>query len=148
MTIFLPLARIWHIMEEKRYLIQENDDEDAAAHNGIVLISEATILLVGQTCNSLSYKRRLNILSTLIGNNTRVKEIPDMDMDSVDNMYLFKDKFDEKLSKVVTTINQNCSSPDYMDRTNKVVAVVVAEVCIVIPFGRNLCHNTNKVVRE
>ena len=91
-------------MEEKN-LIPENEEEAAAGHHDIALVFEQTILLIGQAFNSLAYQRRLNILSTLIDNNTRVKEIlkeQTLEIDSIDNTYLFGDKFEERLSKVST----------------------------------------------
>ena len=66
-------------------------------------------------------------------------------MDSIDNMYLFWDIFEEKVSKVVTSKQKsNPSSLTYMGRRNKVVVVVI--VWIVSPFSRALCINTSKVV--
>ena len=53
MAIFSPWTRLWHVIEEERNLIPENDDEVAAGHNDIILHYEQTILLVGQIFNSL-----------------------------------------------------------------------------------------------
>ena len=60
---------------------------------------EQTMLLVGQTLQSITYYRRHNILSTLIDNPSKVKEIlksADATLDGADNIYLFGDKFQEK----------------------------------------------------
>ena len=92
MTIFSPLTQLWHIMEQEKNLIPENDEEGVASHNGIALPFERITLLIIQSFNLLIYQRRLNILSTLTDNNTRVKEIPKqetLEMDSIGNMYLF-----------------------------------------------------------
>lgn len=93
-------------MEVEGNLILENDDKAAAGHNDIALFYEQTILLIVQAFNLLAYQRGLNILSTLIDNNMRVKETlreQTLEMDSIDNMYLFEDKFEKKLSKVMPT---------------------------------------------
>ena len=59
-------------------------------------------------------------------------------MDRIDGIYLFGNKFEEKLSKLMTAKQKSKSLfPLYW----------VVMVCIVSPFGRALCHNTNKVVR-
>ena len=91
-------------MEVGGNLIPENDDKAAAGHSDIAFLYEQTILLVGQAFNLLAYQREVNILSILIDNNMRIKEIlkeQTLEMDSIDNMYLFRDKFEEKLFKVV-----------------------------------------------
>ena len=47
----------------------------------------------------------MNILSTLIPNATKVKEIlkeQSLDLDAVENTYLFGEKFEEKLSKITS----------------------------------------------
>ena len=51
------------------------DDETLADHKGIASLFEQTILLVIQAYNSLAYQQRMNIIFTLIDNNTKVKEI-------------------------------------------------------------------------
>ena len=53
--------------------------------------------------NSLTYYRRGNVLSTLIDNKVRVKEIMKEQvphMDDIGNPYLFGEKFEDKLFKV------------------------------------------------
>ena len=77
-------------------------------------------------------------------NNTRVKETlkeKTLEMHSMDNMYLFADRFEEKLSKIVTAKQKSKypSSLAYMDKA----AVML---WIVDPFGRALYHSTNKGV--
>ena len=91
-------------MKEERSMIPENDDEAAAGHNDIALFFEQTVFLVSQAFNSLDDQRRLRQSSTLVDNNARVKEVlreQTLEMDSIDNMYLFEVKFEEKLSKIM-----------------------------------------------
>ena len=63
-----------------------------ARMTGIQMVIKQTILLVGQVFNSVVYKRRLNVLNTLIDDNVKVKEIlkePMLNLDAIDNDYLF-----------------------------------------------------------
>ena len=63
-----------------------------ARMTGIQMVIKQTILLVGQVFNSVAYKRRLNVLNTLIDDNVKVKEIlkePMLNLDAIDNDYLF-----------------------------------------------------------
>ena len=62
------------------------------------------VFLVSQAFNSLDDQRRLRQSSTLVDNNARVKEVlrqQTLEIDSIDNIYLFEVKFEEKLSKVM-----------------------------------------------
>ena len=77
-------------------------------------------------------------------NNTRVKETlkeKTLVMDSMDDMYLFVDRFEEKLSKIVTA-KQKSKYPSSMAYTDKAGVML----WIVDPFGRALYHNASKVV--
>ena len=91
-------------MEEERELIAP-DDEAADGHQEIASLFEHTVLLVGQVFNSVAYQRRLNVINTLIKNNVKVKEIlkePVLNLDAIDNDYLFGETFEEQLSKATT----------------------------------------------
>ena len=51
------------------------------------------------------YQRRLNVINTLIENNVKVKEIlkePVLNLDAIDNDYLFGKRFEVQLSKTTT----------------------------------------------
>lgn len=64
---------------------------------------DLTTLLVGQADNSIGYQRRLNILSVLIDNNAKIKEIlkeESLTLDNIDNKCLFRYRFEEKLAKI------------------------------------------------
>ena len=55
--------------------------------------------------NSVAYQRRLNVLNTLIDNNVKVKEIlkePMLNIDAIDNVCLFGEKFEEQLPKITS----------------------------------------------
>ena len=91
-------------MEEERELIAP-DDEAADGHQEIASLFEHTVLLVGQVFNSVAYQRRLNVINTLIENNVKVKEIlkePVLNLDAIDNDYLFGETFEVQLSKTTT----------------------------------------------
>ena len=61
-------------------------------------------MLIAQAFNSVTYHRRLNILSTLTGNRTKIKDIikGQRGLDDGDNEELFGSKFSEKLSDIVS----------------------------------------------
>ena len=62
-----------------------------------------TVLLTAQTYNSLAYQRRMNVLSTLIKNSTKVQKIlREQSLELIENKYLSGEKFEEKLSKITT----------------------------------------------
>ena len=53
----------------------------------------------------MAYQRRLNVLNTLIDNNVKVKEILKesmLNLDAIDNDYLFGEKFEEQLPKITS----------------------------------------------
>ena len=68
---------------------------------------EQIILLVGQVFNSVAYQRYINVLNLLKDNNVKVKETlkepmlilkePMLNLDAIDNDYLFGEKFEEEL---------------------------------------------------
>ena len=63
---------------------------------------DLAVLLVGQVYNFIGYQRRLNILSVLIDNNTKIKEKlkeESLKLDIVDNKCLFRYGLKEKLAK-------------------------------------------------
>ena len=64
---------------------------------------DLAVLLVGQVYNFIGYQRRLNILSVLIDNNTKIKEKlkeESLKLDIVDNKCLFRYCLKEKLAKI------------------------------------------------
>ena len=89
-------------MGEERELIPD----DQVQGSGKIVISrlfDLTTLLVGQVDNSIGYQRRLNILSVLIDNNAKIKEIlkeESLTLDNIDNKCLFRYRFEEKLAKI------------------------------------------------
>ena len=69
----------------------------------IATLFEQSILLISQVFNPITYHRRLNILNTLIDNSIKVKEIlkePNLDLDDMENPYLFWEKCEWKLLKI------------------------------------------------
>ena len=99
-SILGPLTRLWNIMEaEREALPDSNNDEATSGHMEIATLFEQSILLIGQAFNAVTYYRRLNILDTLIDNSIRVKEIlkeRSLDLEDMENPYLFGEKFEEK----------------------------------------------------
>ena len=90
-------------MELERNAVSE--EELNKCHGEVANLFEKTVLLTGRTYNSLAYQRRMNVLSTLIPNSTKVKEIlkeQSLELDVIENKYLFGNKFKEKLSKITT----------------------------------------------
>lgn len=66
---------------------------------------EQTVLLTAKTYNSFAYQRRMNILSTLIPNSTKVKKMlkeQSLDLNVVENSYQSGERFEEKLSKITS----------------------------------------------
>ena len=61
-------------MEDERELFSP-DDKASNGHHEIANLLEQTILLVGHVFKSVAHHRRLNVLSTFIHNNVKVKEI-------------------------------------------------------------------------
>ena len=95
-----PLSTLWSIMEAERDQLDANNEE-AESLNEMSSLFEQTALLIAQTYNSVAHHRRANILSTLIDNQTKVKEIlrdQSDEMDDPNNEFLFGDKFEERLS--------------------------------------------------
>ena len=71
----------------------------------VIVISrlfDQAVLLVGQKYNSIGYQERMNILSALIDNNTNVNDIlkeESLNLDDVDNEYIFGNRFEKKSGK-------------------------------------------------
>ena len=106
-SVLAPLTKLWSFMEEERELVSP-DDEASDGHQEIARLFELTILLVDQVFNSVACQRRLNVLNTLIDNSVKEKEIlkePMLNLDAIDNDYLFGEKFEEQLSKI-TSVKQ------------------------------------------
>lgn len=64
---------------------------------------DRTVLLIGHVFNQLAYHRWTKVLSTLIDNKAKVKEIVKVQqpyMDDIGNPYLFGVKLEDKLIKV------------------------------------------------
>ena len=75
-------------------------------HNENASLFEQTILLVSQAYKSLAYQQRMNILSTIIENNTKATKILRQQAKNVDareNIYLSGKQFEKKLVKVTST---------------------------------------------
>jgi len=73
----------------------EVDDE-------VTSLLEQTVLLVGQEFNASVYHRRESLLSSLILNNAKVKDIlkkQSKDMNDPENTFLFGEEFESKLIK-------------------------------------------------
>ena len=106
-----PLTKLMGIMEEERELIPA----EQVKGSGMIMISrifDQAVLLVGQVYNLVVYQRRLNILSALIDNKTKVKEILKEDslkLDNVDNSYLFRDHLQEKFVKITSALQKSKS---------------------------------------
>ena len=69
----------------------------------IATLFEQSILLKVQAFNAITYQRRLNILNTLIDNRIKTKEILKeriLDLNDMENPYLFGEKFEEELIKI------------------------------------------------
>ena len=99
-------------MKVERESLPDNDDEAASGHMEIATLLEQSILLIDQTFNSITYHRRVNILNVLIGNSIKVKEIlkeRSLDLDDMENPYLFGEQFEEKLIKI-TSVKQKSKS--------------------------------------
>ena len=104
-TILAPLSKLLYTMEEE---INSNpvDDETLANHNEIYhCLSKQYFWLVKHAIHWLAYQRRKNILSTLIDNNTKVREIlreQAENLDATENIYLVGEQFDETLAKIIS----------------------------------------------
>ena len=102
-SVLAPLTKLWSFMVEERELISP-DNEASDGHQEIASLFEQTILLAGQVFNSVAYQIRLIVLNTLIDNIFKVKEIlkPMLNLEAIDNDYLFGEKFEEQLSKITS----------------------------------------------
>lgn len=87
------------LMEEEKELIPADEQVE---NSGLIVISrlfDQAVLLVGHVYNSIGYQRKLNILSVLIENGTKVKEMlkeESLNLDDEDNEYVFGDRLKEK----------------------------------------------------
>ena len=91
-----PLTRLWNIMKAEQETFSDDDDEATSGHMEIATLFEQSILLLGQAFNAITYRRRLNILNTLIDNSIKVKEVlkeRSLDLDDMESPYLFGEKF-------------------------------------------------------
>ena len=71
----------------------------------MVDLFEKTVISTTKTYNSIVYQRRMNILSALLPNSSKVKEIlkeQSLDLNAIENSYLSEEKFEEKLSKIIS----------------------------------------------
>ena len=101
--ILAPFTRLMTIMEEEREHIPAEEQGEGSAVNEVSRLFDKTICLIGQVFHSIGYQRRLNILSALIDNNNKVKEIlkeESLRLDDVENVYLFGERFEERLAKI------------------------------------------------
>ena len=102
-TILAPLSKLWSTMELERNAVLEEELNEG--HREMANLFEQTVLLTAQTYNSLAYQRRMNVLSALTPNSTKVKKIlkeKSLELGGIENKYLFGEKFEEKLSKITT----------------------------------------------
>ena len=102
-TILAPLSKLWSTMELERNAVLEEELNEG--HREMANLFEQTVLLTAQTYNSLAYQRRMNVLSALIPNSTKVRKIlkeKSLELGGIENKYLFGEKFEEKLSKITT----------------------------------------------
>ena len=102
-TILAPLSKLLEYYGVRKNAIPEEELNEG--HREVVNLFEQTVLLTAQTYNFLAYQRRMNVLSKLIPNSTKVKEIlkeQSLELDVIENKYLFGNKFEEKLSKITT----------------------------------------------
>ena len=78
---------------------------------------EQNIVLAGWAFNPITYHRQLIILNKLINNSIKVKEIlskRSLDLDGMENPYLFGEKLEEKLIKITSAKQKlNQFSPSY-----------------------------------
>ena len=90
-------------MELERNAIPEEELNEY--HREVANLFEQTFLSTAQTYNFLAYQCRMNVLWRLISNSTKIKEIlkeHSLELDGIENKYLFGEKFEEKLSKITT----------------------------------------------
>ena len=83
-------------MKAEQETFSDYDDEATSGHMEIATLFEQSILLLGQAFNAITYRRRLNILNTLIDNSIKVKEVlkeRSLDLDDMESPYLFGEKF-------------------------------------------------------
>ena len=100
------------IMEEERELIPVDEQVEGSVMIVISRKFDQAVLFVGQVYNSIEFQRRLNILSTLIDNNAKVKKIlkeESLKLDDVNNEYFFGNRFEEKLAKI-SSVKQKSKS--------------------------------------
>ena len=85
------LSRHWVMMENEKLSSSGCGDKEVQEMTAISSLFKETMLLIGQAFHSVTYYRRQNILSTLIDNPSKVKEIlrdPDMTLDNISNTYI------------------------------------------------------------
>ena len=99
-NILGPLSKLWLLTEEERESV---DNEDERSHfQYIVELFEQSVLLTSQAVNRIRHQRRYNVLSTLIDNSTKVKDMLKSKADEMnlkDNKCFFGEKFEEHVSK-------------------------------------------------
>ena len=91
------------VMEEERELIPVDEQVEGSVMIVISRTFDQAVLFVGQVNNSIEFQIRLSILSALIDNNAKVKEIlkeESLKLDHVNNEYFFGNLFEEKLAKI------------------------------------------------
>ena len=90
------------IMENEKLSSSGYRDKEVQEITAISSLFEQTMSSIGQVFHSVTYYCRGNILSTLIDNPSKVKEIlkdSDIMQDNISNTHLFCDKFEGKLLK-------------------------------------------------
>jgi len=103
MNILGPLTKVWTLAEFKKLEepVSKNSADDEV-EDEVTSLLEQTVLLVGQAFNASVYHRRESLLSSLILNNAKVKDIlkkQSKDMNDPENTFLFGEEFEAKLIK-------------------------------------------------
>jgi len=76
MSILGPFAKVWILAEFKKLEepVSKNSADDEV-EDEVTSLLEQTVLLVGQAFNASVYHRRESLLSSLILNNVKLKDI-------------------------------------------------------------------------
>lgn len=106
-----PFCQIWAGMELDKESIDSNPDTPEEIVNGMNSAStlfEKTVTLMGQSFNHLIYQRRFAILSAVFNDKSRAKNILKdwKDLLDLDPLYLFGEKFEEKVIKTQKAKNK------------------------------------------
>ena len=103
-----PLSKVWNMIEIEKDLVLDSSEvspEEESQVKGMCGLFEQTVTLVAQAFNTTAYYRRTNILSSVIQDQKRVKELLNEMADSfeTEQEWLFGEKFEEHVSKTATS---------------------------------------------